>query len=80
MGYMGDWSNLNRSLDKVRENISKKKGREPSVHNNKSGFSSAAKFRTRISLVEKRNQSIIKIRIIAFGIILIAVVLLSYFL
>lgn len=79
MGYFGDWGNLQRNMDRVKDNIASKREHASKHSWGKKEFSEAAKNRKSFSLVNQRRKDITRVRLI-YLMLLIAAILIFYFL
>ena len=81
MGYIGDWSNLKQNLERSKERIAQMKTRQRKRVSQKSDAppKTPVDFSS-LSLVEKRNRLINKIRWVMLLIVLVLTVLLMYLL
>jgi len=80
MGYIGDWSNLKENLERSKHRMAQlKKRQQKRVAKNSPNSKRTAEF-TSLSLVEKRNRLVNKIRWVMLLIVLVLTLLLLYLL
>ncbi len=75
MSYFGDWGNLKRNLDRVRDNIATKKTNARSRNHRPTLISSSAKNRKSLSLVEHRRKDIRRVRLIYLALIILMTIM-----